>query len=411
MKILFVVPYVPSLVRVRPYNFIRFLFERGHQITLATLWTDNEESGDLERIKPFCQQVVAFRLSRIASYKNALLALPGKAPLQSVYSWDAGFARQLVNLIQKENAAEPFDVVHVEHLRGARYGLYIKKTLKDGSRSEDLPVIWDSVDNISKLFRQASAHSRKLSRRLLTQFEWQRTRRYEGYLVDQFDRTLVTSPWDREAFAELLTDGARISQIQVVPNGVDLDYFQPGNETMRDPASLVISGKMSYHANVSMCLDFVSQTMPKIWERRPDVKLCLVGKDPPAEIRELTRNPSITVTGTVEDIRPYLQKATIAVAPLTYGTGIQNKVLEAMACATPVVTTPQAVSALKTTPGADVMVGKDSDELSTIILNLLGDSDARLHLGEAGRRYVEMYHCWQDIVGQLEMIYQQAGKS
>lgn len=299
MKILFFVPYVPSLVRVRPYNFIRFLCERGHEITLATLWTGEEELADLERIRPYCQSLVAAPLSRLNAYRNALLALPGSAPLQAAYSWNASFARQINDLIVQASRTNPFDVAHVEHLRGARYGLAIKQMNGSGHQVY-LPIVWDSVDNISSLFRQAANNSRKLSSRVMTRFEWQRTRWYEAYLTSQFDRTLVTSQRDQQAFMDLLPTGQG-SEIDVLPNGVDLDYFQPGSADGREPATLVISGKMSYHANISMCLDFVSQTMPLIWQKRPEVRLCLVGKDPPAAIRDLAQNPAITVTGTVED--------------------------------------------------------------------------------------------------------------
>lgn len=408
MKILFIVPYVPSLVRVRPYNFIRFLCERGHQVTLATIWTVKSELDDIERIKPYCQRVIAHPLSRLSSYKNALAALPGKYPLQSVYSWDPHFAREIVDLIIKQDQSVPFDVVHVEHLRGARYGLYINQHAGSSRLKTAPPVVWDSVDNISGLFRQASSSSRRLKNRLVTRFEWPRTRRFEAFLVGQFVTTLVTSPRDSQEFLDLLPEGSVGPDIKVLPNGVDLDYFQPDAGVEREPSTLVISGKMSYHANISMCLDFVTKTMPLIWAKRPAVKLCLVGKDPPPEIRDLAKNPLIEVTGTVEDIRPYLRKGTLAVAPLTYGTGIQNKVLEAMACGTPVVTTAQAVSALKTTPGTDVIVANTPAELSRCVLGLLDHPEARDRLGKAGRRYVEKYHHWEDIIYQLEMIYQQA---
>lgn len=405
MKILFITPYVPSLVRVRPYNFIRFLCERGHQVTLATIWTDTSELEDIQRIKPYCQQVVAHQMPRLHSYLNALGALPGKSPLQSVYSWSPAFAKKLVDLINHADSTQPFDVVHVEHLRGARYGLYIQQR-----RNQAPPVVWDSVDNISGLFRQAASSSRRLKNRLMTGFEFPRTRWYEAFLVGQFPITLVTSPRDRQEFLDLLPENAAAPEIDVLPNGVDLDYFQPSPAIKRDPATLVISGKMSYHANISMCLEFASRTMPVIWSKRPDVKLCLVGKDPPAMLRDLARDPRIEVTGTVADIRPYLQRGTIAVAPLTYGTGIQNKVLEAMACGAPVVTTAQAVSALKTTPGEDVIVANTPAELARCILGLLDHPEARERLSIAGRHYVEKYHHWEDIIDQLETTYQEAGQ-
>ncbi len=191
----------------------------------------------------------------------------------------------------------------------------------------------------------------------------------------------------------------------MIPNGVDTQFFAPDPTIRRMADTLVISGKMSYHANVTMCLNFVSQVMPLIWAKRPNVKLCLVGKDPTKELVALGKNPAIQVTGTVPDIRPYLQSATLALAPLTYGTGIQNKVLEAMACGTPVVSTPQAVSALSTVAGRDVAVAGSPAELASTVLRLLDDPEQRDRLGRNGRKFVEENHCWDEIIAYLEEVY------
>jgi glycosyltransferase involved in cell wall biosynthesis len=218
---------------------------------------------------------------------------------------------------------------------------------------------------------------------------------------------LITSDQDRQA---LLSDSPATpgsSRVSVLPNGVDLDYFKPDNSVMRQPATLVISGKMSYHANVSMVLHFIQEIMPLIWGQRPDVKVTVVGKDPPREIKDLEQNPLIRVTGTVKDIRPFLQEATLSVVPILYGAGIQNKVLEAMACATPVVSTPQAISALSLRPEQDILVAQKPDKFARVVLELLDDPARQREFGLAGRHYVESHHNWDHIAAHLEDIYEQ----
>jgi glycosyltransferase involved in cell wall biosynthesis len=165
---------------------------------------------------------------------------------------------------------------------------------------------------------------------------------------------------------------------------------------------------MSYHANIRMVLHLVHEIMPIVWESRHDVTLVIAGKDPPREIRDLAANPSIQVTGTVSDIRPYLQRATMAVSPLVYGVGIQNKVLEAMACGTPVITTSQAISALSVVPGQDVLVADTPESFAEAILRLFGDPIRQEQLSRAGRKYVEEHHNWNKIAIQLEDIYCEA---
>jgi len=366
-------------------------------MTVLTLWTNEQEREEVEGLKQYCDSVQAVYLPAWRSWLNSLQALPGSTPLQAMYCWQPELVSHLAH------AEFEADVIHVEHLRGAPYGLYLKSQLAKAGRKT--PIIWDSVDCISLLFRLASGRSKKPFSRWITRFELGRTEQYEGWLTSQFDEVLVTSLSDKEALLSLLPSEYELPSISILPNGVDLDYFAPDPDITREPATLVISGKMSYHANVTMLLHFVHDILPFIHTHRPDVKLCVVGKDPPREVRALAQNPSIVVTGSVPDIRPYLQRATVAVAPLTYGAGIQNKVLEAMACATPVVATPQAVSALNVLPGRDVLLAREPAAFAETVLDLLEAPQQQRQIGEAGRRYVEKHHPWAVIAEQLEEVY------
>ena len=402
MRILFVVPYVPNLIRVRPYNFIRHLAERGHEITVATIWTGEHEMESLKALEAISAQVHAVRLPTWRSILNCARALPTREPLQAVYSWQPELSRRIHHLTDSRNGTAPVDVVHVEHLRGVRYGLALVR------RSAGVPVVWDSVDSISLLFRQAVAKGGNPLGRGLRRFELGRTERYEGWLVGQFERILVTSPADQLALESLAGAGGARGRVRVLRNGVDLDYFQPGDSTKRESNTVVLSGKMSYHANVAMATHFVREIMPPVWAARPDVKVLIVGKDPVREVQALGEHPGVTVTGTVEDIRPYLQRAAIAAAPVQYGVGIQNKVLEAMASAAPVIAAPQAISALNVVPGRDVQVAGEPSIFAQALLNLLNDPGQRERLGSAGRTYVEENHDWRVVAGKLEEVYQQA---
>jgi sugar transferase (PEP-CTERM/EpsH1 system associated) len=403
MNILFIVPYVPDMVRVRPYNLIRNLTALGHQVSVATLWSNKAERTALEQLKKDCHQVLAEQTNRWQTLFSCVATLPTSKPLQSAYSWQPKLARQLISLVNQNNY--DFDVVHVEHLRGSRYGLFLPSVIK--SKTKKLPIVWDSVDCISLLFRQASKKSRNLVSRLMTYFEINRTYQYERWLLGQFDRILVTSSVDKIAFESMCDTGKEFPEISVIANGVDLDYFHPIGLGAREPATLVLSGKMSYHANVAMAMHLVYEILPVVWSQNPDVKLWVVGKDPPQSIRKLAQNPAIQVTGTVDDIRPYLQNATMAVAPITYGAGIQNKVLEAMACGTPVIATSQAVSALSIRHDRDAIIADEPGKFAQSVLDLLKNPNQQREVGQAGRRYVEDNHRWTDITSKLEQIYDQ----
>jgi polysaccharide biosynthesis protein PslH len=191
----------------------------------------------------------------------------------------------------------------------------------------------------------------------------------------------------------------------VLPNGVDLQYFTPDEQVQRRADTIVVSGKMSYHANVSMVWYLVEKIMPLIWSQMPEIKLVIVGKDPPKKISALAQHPNIQVTGFVPDIRSFLRSAAIAVAPLTYGAGIQNKVLEAMACGTPVVTTRKAVSALQVIPGQDLLVAEDQGNFANHVISLLVNPTRRAEMAENGICYVQKHHNWENISGRLSQIY------
>jgi len=397
MDVLFLVPYVPNRIRVRPYHLLHGLAASGHRVTLVTAWTTEAERLELEALKARCARVCSVHLPRGRSWGNCLAALPSRVPLQAAYSWHPELARQAEQLAHKT------DVIHVEHLRGSAYALWLRDHLARSGGS--VPIVWDSVDCISLLFRQSIRHAPWAARNVLLRLELARTRRFEGHLAYAFARTLATSSNDAQELTRLAGGDFKGMPVSVLPNGVDLEYFRPVDESLRQPATVVMTGKMSYHANVAMAAGFVRDVLPAVLARLPDARVLVVGKDPPEAVRALGRHPAVTVAGTVPDVRPYLQQATLAVAPVAYAVGVQNKVLEAMACATPVVAYPQAVSALEVVDGREVVVADGPLAMADSIVELIGDRGRRTAVGLAGRKYVESHHDWSDIITRLERIY------
>jgi polysaccharide biosynthesis protein PslH len=423
LNILLIIPYTPTPIRTRPFNLLRGLLKRGHQVTLATLWENEAEHQALSEWQGKGVKVVAVQLSKPRKLLNLISALPSSRPLQAQFCWEPGLMQQVQeHWLTLAKNGEGFDAVHVEHLRGARFGLALHAWLETALRQSLIlkrpPVIWDSVDCISLLFEKTARSSRSHFGRLAAAFDLSRTRHYEGWLARQFTHTLVTAEADRAALAKLAQNvpanpqsqvGNPSAPITVLPNGVDLHVFAP-NYGARQPNTIVLTGKMSYHANVTAALYLMEAVMPLVWEKQPDAMVQIVGANPPSEIRAMSaRYPNrVQVTGTVPDLVPYIQQATLAVAPIAYGVGIQNKVLEAMACATPVVCTPQATSALKTQVGRDVLIGDTPLEFAGAILRLLSDTDLCQSMGAAGRRYVEECHSWDAVVAHLEDVYRSA---
>lgn len=390
MRILFLSPYIPTPIRTRPYNLIRALARRGHAITLLALQAPGDPAAPPEEIIRACQRWATVPLSRERVLWNTLWAIPQDVPLQAAYSRSS----QMVDLVRQTVLAASFDVVHIEHLRGALLGLAV----------QEVPKVYDAVDCISLLFERARRQAPSWRHRLMAGVDLARTRRFEGRLVAEMEAVLVSSAEDGAALARLCPPEAA-SRITVLPNGVDLDYFRPAHRDEVERSGVAFSGKMSYHANIAAALDLARMIMPAVWKVYPEVTLTIAGKDPPRAVRRLERDPRIRVTGSVPDLRPILSRAAVVACPLRYGAGIQNKVLEAMALGRPVVASAQAAVALSAVSGCDLLVGRDPGEFAGHVIRLLGDPGLRQKVGQAGRRYVEVHHDWGDIAGRLERVY------
>jgi glycosyltransferase involved in cell wall biosynthesis len=165
---------------------------------------------------------------------------------------------------------------------------------------------------------------------------------------------------------------------------------------------------MDYHANVAGALTLARAILPLVWERDPSVRLTIAGGRPPAAVRRLARDRRVTVSGYTADLRPLIGAAQIAVSPLPYAVGIQNKILEAMALGTPVVASSTAAAGLHAVPGRDLLVAETPDEFAGAVLRLLDDAQLRQALAERGLRYIATHHDWPTVIGQLTSVYERA---
>ena len=408
LRILFIAPYVPSLVRVRPYNLIKSLAARGHRVTLCVPTTSAREGDHLADVASYCERIESVPLSRLQPLWSCTRAVFRGLPMQAMYCYAPELQRRIDRWLVGDGGAPAPDVVHVEHLRAALFGW----------SHVEVPHVFDAVDCISQLFaRTTQASSARLSR-MLARLDLPRTRRFERRLVERFARVVTTSESERRALLDLCVErnaapagGARSRtgtgpRIDVVTNGVDLDYFRPQRRAQAPP-TLVYVGRMSYHANVTAAVFLARDIMPRVWARHPGVRLTVVGERPHPRVRKLAeQHPSrISVTGGVPDVRPYLAEATVSVAPVLYGVGVQNKVLEAMAMGTPVVCSPASCNALAVRDGEHVLVAQSAEEFAAAVARLINETALQQRLSQAARTYVEQHHDWRRSAAQLEDIY------
>jgi glycosyltransferase involved in cell wall biosynthesis len=161
---------------------------------------------------------------------------------------------------------------------------------------------------------------------------------------------------------------------------------------------------MDYYPNQECMFDFCANVLPLLRQRRADVRLCIVGADPSAEVRKLGEIPGVTVTGSVPDVRPYVRRSAVMVAPLNIARGTQNKILEAMAMGVPVVTTRAAAKGVDALPGEHFLVADSAEEKAIAVLRLLEDRGEHHRLAIAGRARMLSHHSWPSSMRRLDRI-------
>lgn len=397
MKFLAIIPYAPTVLRTRSRNLLLTLASNGHKIVLATLWENPDERVSLRSIeKEYGIEVIAAGLPRNLRLKNVARGIFSKYPIQAYYSWSSELIRELENRFTDD---EP-DVVHVEHLRGA---LYVKWALAYFEQRQ--PVIWDAVDCISLLFEKSiQINTTDRLPNIVRQLELPKTRNLESELPLEVAATLVTSQQDKNAIINL-EKNSHSHNIYVLPNGVKQTDFQHKQNLSAKPA-VIFSGKMSYHANEASAIWLIHEIMPRIWKIRQDVILMIVGAGPGKKLIKLAGKyqGKIQLTGYVADLFPYFQQSSVAVAPLLYGTGIQNKVLEAMAYGVPVVATSTAIQALNKSVTDCLLVSDDPQVFSEHVITIIENEALWKRLSENGRRFVEDKHSWEQVSQEYERI-------
>lgn len=404
LRILYVLPYVPSPIRVRPYQIIRHLVRAGHRVTVAALGEGGpEEAAAVEALRGFgvaAVDIVPHPKARAMA--QALAALPTPAPLWAAWCRSPEMERRL----RERAASGAFDIAHVEHLRAAHFA----RTLGG------LPRVLDAVDCITDLRRQLmDVPGAGLGARLLSAEEWIKLRRYEPRVLNSFPLVAVTTPADADALVALGVTPARLT---VIPNGVDTDAeaprlaAAPGDIVRWD---LLFAGRMRYAPNDDAARFLLNEILPRLDALtppdRPRATVCIAGSGPGAELRRAAARwgERVTITGYVDDLRPYRAASRIALCPLRAGVGMQNKALEAMAAGLPVVATPLVARALTGAEASGALrTAPDAAGLARAVADWLADPAGAAQAGRAGRAFVRARYRWEETAAAFVRLYNAA---
>ncbi|MBL4593608.1 MAG: glycosyltransferase, partial [Flavobacteriales bacterium] len=259
--------------------------------------------------------------------------------------------------------------------------------------------------NINKTLDYMDALARGMERRVedapfymkwFLKTETVRLKRYEHFIFEDFDNHVIISEQDRRLIVNVNNDN-----VVVVPNGVDYDTYK--HAEAEKEYDLIFTGNMAYPPNVDSVVYLVNNVMPLVWKEQPNIRLVIVGAQPSAKVLKL-KSEKVTVTGWVEDISEYYSKSKIFVAPMQIGTGLQNKLLEAMAMKLPCITSQLANNALGATHNENILIGNNESEYTKHIIELMGDINLQKEIAQKGYQFVKENYTWEGSTAVLEKL-------
>jgi sugar transferase (PEP-CTERM/EpsH1 system associated) len=416
MKLLFLahrIPYPPNKGdKIRSFHELRALAERGHEVHLLAFADDARDLGYQVDLAKFCASVQILPLERNRARWGALRALFSRRPLSLGYYSSA----PMRHAVQRKLVEEQFDAVFVYSSTLAQYV----------PRELAARTLVDLVDADSEKWRDYARRS-GLAQSWLYRLEWKRLRRYEREIVTTYAYTLLATPREA-ALLDHVDEFTRRARLRTLTNGIDLVHFRPEawrlsvldklpcneRQWFADPVAprLVFTGAMDYYANVDGVQFFVKHVLPLVREHEPHTEFLIVGSNPTEAVRQLARQAGVRVTGFVEDVRPYLQAATVCVAPLRIARGVQNKVLEAMAAGKAIAATAEGVAGLDVVAGEHLLIANSPRKLAEQIVRLIRDEALRRELGANARSFVETHHDWAPLLQRfVEMVESVAARN
>lgn len=325
----------------------------------------------------------------------------------AVAAWRAPFAGWT------PRALTPFSPAVVDLLNGAidprRYDVVwdagANMLLHLPPRWDGVPVVADLVDDMVLTFQRALNTATGWGDKLRAYKYLSLNRRYERDCMRRAAHCCVVSEEDAASFRSV---SPRVP-VSVIQNGVDLDYFAPGDGG-EDDDRIVFEGSMAFEPNIEAAQFLVREVMPLVWQARPEATLALVGRDPVPAVRALA-GPRVTVTGSVPDVRPFVQHAAVFACPLRSGAGIKNKLLQAWAMGKAVVATSMSVGGLGAQDGLNLLIRDDAPAIAAALVELLADPARRAALGRAGRQAVVERFAWSAQAQRFEALLSTAAQA
>jgi len=385
LKLLFLanrVPYPPYRGdKLKIFNLAKRLKD-SHELHLLTFAQTPEDLTYKAELEKIFKEVHFVYLPKWKSAISCLSAIWDSRPLQVLYFKSAELQRQLDALVATHN----YDGIHVQHLRMSPYL----------SARKDLPRILDLPDAFSLYWERRKTVKRGMLTTLFENIEQGRVLRYEP-ILKEYNLALACSVED----IDYLENTHHTGNLRLLPNGVDMETFAPRNHDYSHNQTILFTGNMDYAPNVDAVVYFSEVILPIIRAKCLNVKFIIAGQRPVKKVTDLA-NDYIEVTGFVKDLAATYNTASVVVAPLRFGAGTQNKVLEAMSLGIPVVCSNIGFGGLGIRSGEGAIMQTDPNAFAQSVIDILSSEDMRTRIGHAGMNVIKTRFDWDIVAKTLE---------
>ena len=390
--------------KIRTLEMLRHLM-RDHHVTYVCLASPHDEHDAFERSREYCHRLVTIPWSEPPRFSRGFytdLARNVASPLP--YVIEKYRQAQMKEWIAREDARGSFDVVVCD---------FLSPSANVPEKLRAATVLFEhNVETI--LWERTYKNEKSPPRRAYFYAQYLKMKAYERELCHRYHAVAAVSTNDADAIRDMF----RVSDVYPVPTGVDVDFFSPLTEAprpgrpekpAREPADLVFTGSMDWMPNEDAILYFAESILPRIAARVPEVKVTVVGRNPTPKLQELAaREPRIALTGRVDDVRPYIDRAAVYIVPIRVGGGTRIKIYEAMGMARAVVSTTIGAEGLPLKDGEEIVLADEPDHFADEVVRLMNDEPARVKIEEAARRAVLERFGWDKATEALVTIIERA---
>lgn len=392
MRILLVFPFLPYPPddggKIGFFNPIKYL-SRRHEVSVVCLTEDIDQESSIQELKTFCSELRTFKRPAWRDPYRLLKGMVLHPPGSAAKYWHAAAGE----LIRETIVACKPDIVEFHHLNTAIYRSF----------AGVLPTVLREHNVEFKVWERHGENATGWVERSYARCTAPRVRRYEAEIASHFDRCVVVS----DADAAHLRGISPEARVEVIPSGVDTEYFYPRPDAEEEPFSMTLTGSFDWKPKQQSLHALLTQVFPKIKARVSEAKLYVVGKGIPEWLRRVAHEtPGVRIEGAVPDVRPYIAKSALSINYLESGGGIALKVLEAMAMRKPVLSNSLGCEGIPMRHGRDVFVADGPDEFAAAACCLIVDRALRSDLAEEGYRRVLESYSWNLIAGRLQDCYQ-----